>query len=118
MPITDEGRLLILELLVKLRKEIENNEKLIPVLEEILSGVPQPDPDAVFGLYRILAVPRLNVRFLPFIGAEIVGKLETDTIVSVMGVGENKSTDDLWGQINTGWIALELGVNIFAEKVE
>ncbi len=116
MPITEEGRLLILELLVKLRKEIEANEELIPVLEGIIGDAPEPE----YTTWRILAEPYLNIRRFPDLNSEDLGNVYPGKLVLVYDV--NTERGDLWGLLKTGvsvgWIALELGVNIFAEKVE
>ena len=117
MPITDEGRRLIEKLLIKLRKEIDTNEELIPVLEEIIGETP-PEPE--YTVWRILAEPYLNVRSNHFLDSTDIGNVYPGETVNVYEEWRSSAgwlADDVWGRIDDGWIALQLGVNIFAEKV-
>ncbi len=120
MPITEEGRLLIENYIVRLRKEIETDKELIIVLREILDGTPVLEPELEFTVWRILAEPYLNIRFQPSLHATDIGNVYPQSTVDVLEYygGLQGDENDLWGRIERGWIALELGVNIFAEKVE
>jgi hypothetical protein len=114
-------------LIAEIEQEIQDKQTLLPVLREILAGLPDdpspdpppeppPDPAPQNDTYKIKAYPYLNIRVEPTLNSPDVGDLYPGTLVEVEEL--RKVGDNLWGKVpDQGWIALALGDTILAEKV-
>jgi len=107
------------EFLVVSNKLQDAGDKLTANVNNLIKTIENPVPcdDEPEESDLWLTLTGLNIRSAPYVADNKTGSVIANTEVRVLKY-DTKANGDMWGQIDTGWIALKYQGNIYARQIE